>query len=418
MLNKSAFHFNENESLDSLILSVESAEMELGGCLDTISHRQRELNENRVRLTSLENLYRQLEISESLSTESIGLMVGQLPPLSEEDMATLESLYVDNKELSLEAISNLWDRYKQLYVSSWHALIDDLETVLGGVARNQKEHRKLHSKLSSEWKSKKRDITSSEHNISLVGVKQSYVFYKEDRLIRDPLKELSEDVEYSEYMLVEYPKLMTEYADELVRILKSGKYESDGDFEKSVLQPVVNLGHPRNVFNLKIVGRPSSLVGNGYLIESKSKSKSAAGRDKVYEDLSEMIDGLHVKRKLINWRDLFRNPFELIHDVTITPDDLDEFLSIYDRYIECLVGAQGRIFTSMKNMKKFSKTKIDTSKAAELSDENSQALIQVGKLVKSMDTYLNKPTNSEIGRVKEIMTSLRTVISRAIATFK
>lgn len=417
MLKKSTFQNQDVLSMEQLTHEANSSEIELSMALEELQQNFQSLESTQSQMLALESLYSQLEVVESISTESYGLMLEQLPPMSKDIVSSLESMDIDQQSITLEGVSNLWDRLKQVYVSDWHSLVDSFDTLVGGVEKTYKSHKKIHSKLESEWADKKGSLETNKHNISLAGMSQTIILVKDDRLIREPLKDLGEDVEYSEYIMSQYPEEMVKYAEELMKIVGSGDLSEDDKFEKDVLSKVVKLGHPRDVFDLDIVGKPSSLIGNRYLIETKAKSKPSVASGSDYKDLAKMLNGVYVKHKLINWRDLFRSN-EIIYDIEVTPEDVDKYLEIYGRYIDCISKAKGRIFTSMKYMKKFSKSNIDTSDARNLSSDNTKAFIQISELVKSMDKYITNPTNDEIGRVKSIVQAFRTVVSRTIATFK
>jgi len=65
-------------------------------------------------------------------------------------------------------------------------------------------------------------------------------------------------------------------------------------------------------------------------------------------------------------------------------------------------------------------TELNTEKLAgdNLSGTNKSAVKQIGKFIKQLPVYLNRPTKKEINRVSAVISGTRTLLSRTIATAK
>jgi hypothetical protein len=365
-------------------------------------------------MESLEAAIAEFNKNDTLSVESKTNL--RLSLESQGSELSLEGFEVLDDELSLEKLTGFWNRMKQVFVSDWHNLVDTFGSLIKGWGKRMKNHRKINSELRSEWAKKKSSLLGNEHKTSLAGQQIYRPFVVNNQLSREPVKTMETDIEYTEYMLDQYPKDIQSYLMDLKTIVERGDYSDDSAFERSVLSKVVKLGHPRDVFKLDIVGYEGHpLMTNRGLEEKGGKDIAAAGSGKDYEILAEMANGVHVNEYFMTW-DLLTEGY-VFHDIFFSTRDVDDMLDLRDRYVDLVINlTSNRFFPVDKMAKEILKLRPKIKDDEALSEENVEAVKQINKLMGNFKDYILKPMRMEVQRVQLIVSASRTVVSRVIAT--
>lgn len=329
--------------------------------------------------------------------------------------------YVDGSDLSIEAMSGWWNRMKQVYVDSFHQFIDNMSGLIRGWDSTMKSHDKINRKLMAEWAGKKRDVVKSKQKGSYAGTAIYLSFMADNKVSRDPIALYNTDIKYAEYMLSDYTKDIGKYLSDLKGIINSGDYTSDDKFESSVLDKVIKLGHPRDVFTMNDLVSPNKhpLVTNRGLEETKAKVVAPAGNDAKYQKLSEMADGRHIKQFVFTMDNLFGEGAgpKLYHDIELTNDEIDAFLALRARYINLVMDStKNRFLPILKDSKALIKSRPKIGDDDALSGPQKTAASQINKLAANLKWNIMRPMRMEVLRIITVTTGSRTFISRMIAT--
>lgn len=365
-------------------------------------------------MSSLESLYDLVESSPNFTVEHLDYvrtMVDVSVPTHTLESGDSEAL----RTLTLESIGSFWNRIKQSYVSEWHSQIDAWNQLISGYKGLHARHTKINAKLTREWNYKKGDLKDSMGQISAAGYVANAMWI-DGNLTKNPVSTLTSDVAVAEEIVLKYPTAMVAYAKKLSDIISKGKYDTDSNFESTVLKPIVALGHPRKVFGIKIPNKGLSMHVNYKLIEKLGMVKAtSSSAGKLQKDIALIADGTYVKHAV--WGD---KPLTLdtISDIDVTIKDLDKLLELHMRYTKLLGELSGRLQATVKVTKDILNDQAKMSTVGDLSSENRRAVSDVAKLLKSMKKYLKSPVSGEGNRIAIVVNGTRTMCSRAIATWK
>ncbi len=366
-------------------------------------------------MNTLESLYHMVESTPTFSVEHLSMVQAVVD--IDIPAHTLESSTGDElREITLEGIGDFWNRIKQSYVSAWHTQVDGWNQLIGGYRKLHEKHSKINAKLRAQWNGKKGSLKSDKHIMSVSGESVSMAMFIDGNLTKDPVRTLAEDLKTATYVMGKYPQDMMSYAEKLSSIVSRGKYDDDKSFESSVLKPIVTLGHPRNVFTLKLPPKGLGLHSNFKLVEKVGKSKAVsedAGKD--HSSLAVMVDGTYVKHSLLGDK-LFGA--DVVRDIELTPQELDTLLSHHMSYASVLKDLSGRLTGTVNGTKKILKEQEKAPAIGDLNNANKRAVSDIAKLVKSMAKYLKAPMNMEANRVVNMVNATRMICSRTIATWK
>lgn len=365
-------------------------------------------------MSSLESLYDLVESSPTFTVEHLNYvqtMVDVDVPTHTLESGDSEAL----RALTLESIGSFWNRIKQTYVSGWHTQIDGWNQLISGYKGLHARHTKINAKLTREWNLKKGDLKDSRSQISAAGYVANSMWV-EGNLTKDPISTLTRDVAVAEEIVLKYPPAMVAYAKKLSDIISKGKYDTDSNFESTVLKPIVSLGHPRAVFGVKIPSGGLPMHVNHKLIEKAGKTKAVSGTaGKLQRDIAHIADGTYIKHSV--WGDKII-ALDTVRDIDVTIKDLDKLLALHMQYTKLLGELTGRLQATVDVTKGILKDQSTMSTIGDLSSENRRAVSDVAKLLKSMKKYLKSPVNDEGNRITIIVNGTRTMCSRAIATWK
>jgi hypothetical protein len=316
---------------------------------------------------------------------------------------------LEEAELTLEAVSGIWNRIKQAYVSTWHSLMDEMGGLIKGVDKFAAKHVKLAQQLRKEWAVKKTKISGRPIKGSLAGGSVSATFVLNNQFVKAPVQALSTDVGHAKYALADYLPAMSKYLDQVRSIVERGDYSTDAKFEETVLKSMVGLTHPRDVFKLPIVDKGVVLLRNrGYETKAGKPVKPVAA-GKEYHALANLLVKRHVRQYI-------SNTAGALHDIYFDPKDVDVLLTHYETLAGLLEDTTGRLSMSLKAAKDIVEINTDRLSGNYLSGTNKKAVKQIGKFVKQLPLYLNRPIKKEINRVSGVVSGTRTLISRTIAT--
>lgn len=416
----------EEVSLESQLFNEVDDLMSVAMTLEAMDHQALRLEEIESVMGDLEALQISLEslIENNAygSVESISIRERFMSLESradvEYDMPSFEDVSqggLDEAYLTLEAITGIWNRLKQAYVSVWHSFMDGMASLIKGVDKFAAKHVVLAGKLKKTWAAKKGKISGKTIKTSLAGASVLTPYTVNGQLVKSPLLALKNDSAHAKYMLDDYLTSMTKYLGQVETIVSRGDYTSDAGFEKSVLKDMSKLQHPKDVFKLSIVGKGNLLMMNRGLMVKVGKPVKPVAVGLDYKKLSELLIKSHV-REYVSTKSLFK--VDVIHDVFLEPKDIDTMLTLYGDLAGLLEDTSGRLSVAMKAAKNITELNTDKLAGDRLSGTNRAAVKQIGRFIKQLPVYLNRPTKKEINRVSGIVSGTRTLLSRTIATAK
>lgn len=331
-------------------------------------------------------------------------------------MPSLESTdgdWVAYHRASLESITGLWNRYKQLYVHGFQANMDAFALLFKGHRKYAERQEAKVSHLRQEWSDKKPSLTNSKHKSSLAGA-TSFAFVVNNKINHDPLGALATDYPYALHLNVTYQKTLAEYLKKVQAIFQGGKFNNDKAFESSVLSKLTALPHPSTLIKLPIVGQGNKLLYNYGLELKRGKTKKAAADGPGYNALAKLATQTYVKEYAFSWKDL--KVAGLLHDIYFTTSDVDKLLDHCSAYSKLSLNAATTfkpLGDAFKQLAKLSEQSINTDA---LSPVNQKAFRQFVGFVGGLTRYSKNPYQLELKRINALGTAIRVLASRTIAT--
>lgn len=334
----------------------------------------------------------------------------------EETQASLEDHTNDPDmflQVSMEAITGLWARFKQVIVADfqmqWDAYIRFFSTSEGWATRQKRRHHKLRQ----EWKDKKPTLNEKRHKSSMAGSYLPQMFRVDGRISKTPIEDLTNDSKYAGYINQQYPKDLALYLEKLRSILNSGKFDDDEKFEKTTLEKITKLEHPSKVFKGQGVGEGNVLLSNKGLEVWKGRTVKPVGDGKLYNDLADLCVTTHVREYVMTWSNFNSGVLE---DFYFTTEEVDKMLDFADQYCDYLISAKTGFVPLQRAFKNLAKTVDKLNEVDGLSTTNKKAFKQILKFVRGMKRYAKTPYFHEQLRIKNLIPAIRILASRTIAT--
>lgn len=318
-------------------------------------------------------------------------------------------------QISMEAVSGLWNRYKQFQVAQWQIIFDGFGTLFTGYARWGKRQQARCHRLRQEWADKKSGLNEQRHKASMQGRVLQQAFSIDSRLSKDPVGDMTRDLVHTEYLNVTYLKELGAYIEKIKAILTSGKYDTDEQF-MATLAKLTTMPHPSSILmKSPIVGKGNVLLANRGLEVWKGRAVKPVGMDPVYKKLSDMCVKTHVREFVYTWSNL--NTY-IPEDIYLSTKDVDTMLDMVEAYNKFMVNAvenYGPMTRAFKNLASFAKKTIDVE---HLSNTNRKAFTQMTRFISGLTRYSKTPHYHEKTRVQFVAIGARILTSRTIATAK
>lgn len=409
-------------SLEDRYLNEIDEQFELSMAMESVEGQMLRLEDIEDTLDELESLHGSLE--SLISTQQYGGVSAEMIQeryLSLEQRADVEydapsfegvsEGGLVEAELTLEAVTGIWNRLKQAYVNAWHGFMDGFATLIKGIDKFSSKHVLLAEKLRKAWAVKKGKISGKPIKASLVGPTTGAAYFLNNQIVKSPTQALKTDIGHAKYILEDYLPTMVKYLTKVEQIVERGDYSSDAAFEKTVLTDVSRLAHPRDVFKLSIVDKGLLLLGNRGLETKPGKPVKSVASGNAYKALSELLVKRHVRQKE-------GMTIKVSHDIYFDPREIDSMLSYYADMAGLLEDTNAQLSLALKAAKNITQINVDKLGGERLSGTNKKALKQIGKFIRQMPLYLNRPMKREINRVSMVVSGTRTLLSRTIATAK
>lgn len=372
-------------------------------------------------LEELESKVEEIQIRGSVTEPEMFMIQSRLQHIGdcvgyEGAAASLES-HTDDPEMfvqvSMEAISGMWNRFKQVIVADfqmqWDAYIRFFSTSEGWATRQKRRHHKLRQ----EWKDKKPSLNEKRHKSSMAGSYLPQMFRVDGQISKTPIEDLQKDTKYANYINQQYPKDLSLYLEKVRSILNSAKFDDDGVFEKTVLEKLSKIDHPFKVFKGPGVGAGNVLLTNKGLEVWKGRSVKPVGDGPLYRNLADLCVTTHVREYVMTWSNMNTGVLE---DFYFTTEDVDRMLDFADLYCDYLISAKTGFVPLQRAFKNLAATVDKLNSVDGLSPTNKKAFKQVLKFVRGMKRYAKTPYFHEQLRIKNLIPAIRILASRTIAT--
>lgn len=341
--------------------------------------------------------------------ESTGLSAS-IPSMEDHDGDMMEY-----HQISMEAVSGIWNRIKQVYVSDFQSFWDAMGVLFTGYRRWGLRQQAKVSKLRQEWNGKKSSLNETRHKGSLAGQAIFLAFTVEGRMSKDPVTDMAKDYQATKYLSIDYPKALVVYVESVRSIITSGKYNSDEAFQRTVLGKLGGLKHPSTVLNSPLIGKGNVLLHNRGLEIKRGRAVQPVAPGAEYQRLAELSVQTYVKEFVFTWSMLNGG---IIEDFYLTTAEVDKLLDLTESYNQCLVNSMESfrpLQKAMAGLAAFAKKNIETD---DLSGVNQRAFRQMLGFVRGMTRYAKTPYRVEIGRIQGVAVAARIIASRTIATAK
>lgn len=316
-------------------------------------------------------------------------------------------------QISMEAVSGLWNRIKQVYVSDFQHFWDGMATLFTGYRRwGLRQQGRIH-KLRQEWHDKKPTLNEQRHKGSLAGQAIFLAFTVEGRMSKDPVGDMAKDYQHTKYLSMDYPKALGVYVESVRNIINGGKYDTDEGFQRTVLHKLAGLKHPSTVLNSPAIGKGNVLLHNRGLEVKRGRSVQPVAPGGDYQALASLAVQTHVKEFIFTWSMLNGG---IIEDFYLTTAEVDKLLDLAEAYNKCLVNSMETfrpLQKAMAGLAAFAKKNISTDS---LSSTNQKAFRQMLSFVRGLTRYAKTPYRVEIGRIQGVAIAARIIASRTIAT--
>lgn len=318
-------------------------------------------------------------------------------------------------QISMEAVSGLWNRYKQFQVAQWQIIFDGFGTMFTGYRRwGLRQQARCH-RLRQEWADKKPNLNEQRHKGSMQGRVLQQAFAVDSRLSKDPVGDLQKDYVHTKFLNVDYVKELAAYIEKIRGIITSGKFDNDDQFMQT-LKKLTDLPHPSSILmKSPIVGKGNVLLCNRGLEVWKGRPVKPVGMDPVYKKLSDLCVKTHVREFVNTWSNL--NSY-IPEDLYLSTKDVDTMLDLVEDYNKFLVNAMENfqpLIRAFKNLASFTKKTIDVD---HLSPTNRKAFTQMTRFISGLTRYSKTPHYHEKNRVQFVAIGARILTSRTIATAK
>lgn len=317
--------------------------------------------------------------------------------------------------VSMEAVSGMWNRIKQLYVADFQQGIDawvQLFSTADGWGRRQQG--RIH-KLRQEWRAKKPELNEKRHKSSLAGTSLPQLFALNGRFSTDPVNDLANDYQYAKYISNQYPKDLAVYLERVRSILGAGVYDSSAKFESTVLEKMIKLDHPSTVFKGKGVGEGNVLLGNRGLEIKKGRGVKPVSSDKRHQALADLCVKTYVKEYVFTWANLNSGVLE---DFYFTTDDVDKMLDHADAYCQLIIDAKTQFAPLTRAFKNLANSTNKMNNIDGLDPVNKKVFKQVLSFTRGLTRYSKTPYRIELNRIMNLVPGIRILASRTIATSK
>lgn len=337
-------------------------------------------------------------------------LVVEVPTTSLEDASQNPELFLT---ASMEAVSGMWNRIKQLYVADFQQGIDawaQLFSTADGWGRRQQG--RIH-KLRQEWKDKKPDLNETRHKSSLAGSSLPQLFMVDGMFTKTPVKALDTDYGYAKYVSAQYPKDLAVYLEKVRNILNSGTYDNGDKFEKSVVDKISKLDHPFTVFKGKGVGAGNVLLGNRGFEVKKGRTVKPVSSDKRHQAIADLCVKTHVKEYVFTWSNLNGGVLE---DFYFTTDEVDKMLDHADRYCQLIIDAKTQFAPLTKAFKNLADSTKRMNNVDGLDPVNKKVFKQILSFTRGLTRYSKTPYRLELNRIMNLVPGIRILASRTIAT--
>jgi len=372
-------------------------------------------------LEELEDSIQTLQTSEQVSETETFMVHSRLQNVG--DSLGLESVAISFEDAaqdpqafltaSLEAVSGMWNRIKQLYVADFQQSIDSwaqLFSTADGWGRRQQG--RIH-KLRQEWKDKKPNLNQTRHKSSLAGTSLPLLFTVDGRPSTKPVEHLNTDYGYAKYVSSQYPKDLAVYLEQVRSILNGGTYDNAEKFEKSVVDKVAKLPHPFTVFKGKGVGDGNVLLGNRGFEVWKGRPVKPVSADKRHQAIADLCVKTHVREYVFTWSNFNSSVLE---DFYFTTDDVDKMLDHAERYCQLIIDAKTQFVPLTKAFKHLADSTKRMNNADGLDAVNKKVFKQILQFTRGLTRYSKTPYRLELNRIMNLVPGIRILASRTIAT--
>lgn len=316
---------------------------------------------------------------------------------------------------SMEAVSGIWNRIKQLYVADFQQMLDawgQLFSTAEGWGRRQQA--RIH-RLRQEWKDKKPSLNEKRHKSSLAGSSLPILFTVKGRPSTNPVDDLDTDYGFAKYISNQYPKDLALYLEKVRSILNSGDFSRDEKFESSVVSKISKLDHPYTVFKGKGVGAGNILLGNRGLEVWKGRTVKPVSNEKEHLALADLCVKTHVREFAFTWSDFNSSVLE---DFYFTTEEVDKMLDHADRYCQLIIDAKTGFTPLTKAYRNLANSTKKMNDIESLSANNRKVFKQIISFTRGLTRYSKTPYRFELGRIMNLVPGIRVLASRTIATSK
>ncbi|MNP96435.1 hypothetical protein D3C85_90180 [compost metagenome] len=318
-------------------------------------------------------------------------------------------------QISMEAVSGLWNRIKMAVVSHYQTLFEGYYTLLLGYRRwGNAQLKRIHT-LRAEWNGKKGELASTKQKTAMSGQTLGMVFMIDSRLSKDPVGDLTNDVKIAEYICATYPKDLAVYMEKVRGVLAGAKYDSDEVFTKTFLEKMTALPHPFTIFKNDIVGKGNKMLHNRGLEVWKARAVRPVSNEPIYQKLANLSQTTHVREFVFTWSNFNQSIKE---DIILENSDVDKLYDFAEQYARLMINAIDTfkpLTRSFKNLASVTKSDTDLSR---LSNTNRKAFRQAMSFVRGLSRYSKTPFRLEVTRIQGISMGARLLASRATATAK
>jgi hypothetical protein len=188
-------------------------------------------------------------------------------------------------QMALEFLRNWFHRMATQWVVSrkhsrdfWNDLIRSVESRVG-------KYRTRLEKGKAEYNHKKDDWHERQHTGNLV--EMWYHFATDNGDAKDLIPEIEKDVKMSSYVLIEYPKKVSELYGKAEGILGQAKLSDEANAIR-LAQAIEGLQHPAALFDRSLIGGKPFLSVTGLEVDVGTKRKPVSIGGKSFAKLSEL----------------------------------------------------------------------------------------------------------------------------------
>lgn len=327
-------------------------------------------------------------------------------------MENYEGDAVRQHEIALEGVRDVINSLAAMYVLETKHIFDITTDLFKSTASHISKYRNRMAGAEEEYKGAKADWQEDRHTGSLTSL---WYFFRNDKgNTTEVLRALDKDLDMSKFVLVTYPKQMTDMLKKLAGIVNANKANNMAALLK-LGHAVEALGHPAEAFRKMYIGGKPFLNKTGLEMRHGTVRSIVSVNGKALERLSDMASPRGVVESGSFEHGALKAAMHLSHvgpiinvlatgDVTLSTQDIQRIIDHGNEYIKNVSdytrsgsAIQSAISDFERGLRKLTESVDNQMSNADMRTVQ-QVLRQIEQVANNILHCYQQPASAEIGR--------------------